>query len=196
MKKLVLLVGLFGSLFFLSSKVNAGTPMEQLLINRTSYSVPASTSFTSVATQYPITGNWNTVISSYALGSSGAPTIISLPVVQSTISFNFGVTNSTYQARNCITDLSVQLSAGSTFYLLDGNTTSYYIYGGANLAFSGATGSIWTKHWDHLGPWCGTAGSVTTLQIPAPGAATTLNAINADGYTVITGLAAIYNVNQ
>lgn len=196
MKKVLSVIGLMGTLFFFVGKINAGVPMEQIQNGHTVQIVPANSTSQPSPTFIPPMSYWNTSISVSSAVASGSAASIVLPVVQTTMTFTAGATISTYTARNCITDVSVNLSSGSTFYLLDGNTTSYVVSGLANIAFSGATASVWTKHWDHLGPWCGTAGNTTTLSIPAPGTATTVNSINADGYTVITGLAGIYNNGQ
>lgn len=195
MKKLIVTIGVIGTLLFVG-KVMAGVPTDQMSQSRTSYIVPPASTSAPSAVTYPLASNWNTIITTSIVSASGAATTVALPVSQTTMTFTNGVSNSTFSARICITDITANLSSNSTFYLLDGATTSYVVYGAANLPFSGAAASVWTKHWDHLGPWCGTAGNTATLLIPIPGVATVLNAISVDGYTVITGLASIYNVGQ
>lgn len=196
MKRLLVALSLFGSMAFLSTKVMAGLPWEQTLQSRTSQAIPASGSAAPTTVSYLPTGEWNTSIYGSSSSASGGALTLTFPVVQATMTYTNGATNSTFTARNCLTDITVELSNQSTFYLLDGGTTGYAIYGGAIIDFSGATSAEWVKHWDHLGPWCGTAGNALTLSIPNPSGSSTLNAINADGYSVITGLAAVYNVNQ
>lgn len=194
MKK-YLAMSLFGILFFLPGKAKAGLPFDQMTTSRISYSVPVGTA-TPTLTTLPIASNWNTSLAGSSAPVAGSPATVVFPIFQTTVTFNSGLTTSTYTARNCITDITVTLSNASTFYILDGGTTDYAIYGSAIIDFSGATTGEWSKHWDHLGPFCGTAGNSLTLSIPAPAPNTATNAINADGYTVITGLAAIYNQNQ
>lgn len=196
MKKLIAGLLVLTGLFFIVSKINAAQPLDQMGQSRTVYTPQASSTNPPTSAVLPAANSWNAPIAGSSNPASGSATSIVLPVVQTTMTFNGGVSNSTFTAKNCITDLSVSLSSGSTFYLLDGGTTAYVILGAANLPFSGATTSIWTKHWDHTGPWCGTAGNTVTLSIPAPAVATGNNAINVEGYSVIPGLAAIYNQGQ
>jgi hypothetical protein len=195
MKKLILTIGIFSGLFLITGIAKAGLPMDQMTQNRT-INIPGSGTASPTSYTYPGTANWNTSINGSSAPASGSAASIVFGVNQTTFTTNSGVTISTYIARNCITDVTATLSSGSTFFILDGGTTDYVVYGAAIIDFSGATSAEWSKHWDHLGPLCGTAGNTMTLSIPAPNVATTLNAISADGYTVITGLGSNYNLNQ
>jgi hypothetical protein len=86
----------------------------------------------------------------------------------------------TYSGRNCLTRIIAQLSTSSTFYLLDGNTTSYVIYG-QGLGSSGVNTLNVSE--DHLGPLCGTAGNTMTLNL-AP-ASTSGNVVDYEGFTYV-----------
>ncbi len=174
----------------------AGVPTDQMSQTRTSYIVPINSTASPAPTTYPMASSWNTQISVSSSTPSGAGAVfVVIPVAQSTMTFNGGVSNSTYTARNCLTDISIVISSSSTFYVLDGNTTSYAIPGAGLQPYSNAPSVNWNKHWDHTGPLCGTAGNTMTLSIAGTGGSGP-NAVSADGYTLFTGLTSIYNVGQ
>lgn len=196
MKKLIVAIGVISTLLFLG-KVMAATPTDQMSQNRTSYIVPSASTAAPSPLFYPVASNWNTLIGGSSVSAtSGGALLVAFPVVQTTMTFTNGISNSTFSARNCLTDLAISLSSGSTFYVLDGNTTSYAIPGTSVQAYSGAAVGMWAKHWDHLGPFCGTTGNALTLTIGAATGGSGTNAISAEGYTLITGLASIYNIGQ
>ena len=116
--------------------------------------------------QTPQEANWNTPL----LGNStGFLTLASVSKASG---------SSTYLGKNCITNLIVSLATNATFYLLDGNTTSYYIYGGA-LGSSG-TNTIQISR-DALRPICGTSGNSMTLNVQP--ASTGEDVVDYEGYT-------------
>lgn len=85
--------------------------------------------------------------------------------------------------QNCFTRIEVQLNSNSTFYMLDGNTTSYAVYGiGLGMA-GGATNYPTTPiavPENPLEPYCLSSSVSTTLSLQGTGAA---NVINYEGYT-------------
>ena len=149
----------------------------------------ASLSYAGIPIAQPYQGSgpyWDATIKGSTNPTSGTPAFVVLP----TLSKVSGST--TYSGRNCLTRLVLQLSYGSTFYLLDSGTTIYQIEGSGigtsttslatGQAFPGNVGTF-NLSWGELGPYCGTAGSSMTLGIPAPAQATPSNIINYEGFT-------------
>lgn len=116
--------------------------------------------------QNPQEANWNTTL----LGNSTG--FLTLPALSKVSG------STTYSGRNCITNLILQMTTAATFYLLDGNTTSYVIYGAGLGATGPATLSV---NRDRLGPICGTAGN--TMSINMQPASTGVDVANYEGYT-------------
>lgn len=81
------------------------------------------------------------------------------------------------QARNCFTKIQIALTAGASYYALDGGTTVQFVTGGA----LGTSGGLLTEVDDHLGPLCFASGTTTTLKIT--GGSAPSNFINYEGYT-------------
>lgn len=151
MKKILLTLGAL----LAGAQLYAATPLEQAgQVNQGPYSN-------------------TTIIGSSAPASGSAGTII-FPVVTKTSG------GQTIQCRNCLTRVMMQLSVGTTFYLLDGGTTDYVVYG-IGLGASGTNTHILSEN--SIEPLCGTYNNSMTLSIPAPGTATANNVINAEGYT-------------
>ena len=116
--------------------------------------------------QTPQEANWNTPL----LGNSTG--FLTLGAISKASG------SQVYTGKNCITNLIVSLATTATFYLLDGNTTSYVIYGAA-LGSSG-TSTIQVNR-DRLGPLCGTSGNSMTLNVQP--ASTAQDVVNYEGYT-------------
>jgi hypothetical protein len=155
MKKLILAGGLLCAILLSFGKAHAATPLDQAGQNA----------------QGPY---WNTTL----LASSAPASSFNATIIFPALTKSSG--GQTINARNCLTRLVLQMSVGTTFYLLDGGTTDYVIYG-FGLGTSGTNTLNLAE--DHLGPLCGTAGNTMTLSMPAPGANTPDNVINAEGYT-------------
>lgn len=123
----------------------------------------------------------NTTLFISTLGVSGASILNTFPSITKTQG------GTTYSGRNCVTNMILQLSFGSTFYALDGGTTIYTIAGNALGSTTTSTAAGYTTTLqitrDHLGPICGAAGNTMTFSVPAPSIATPNNAINIEGYT-------------
>lgn len=195
MKKFISITALSAMSLLFVGKMLAGVPFNQSSIQRTSYQTTAGSLNAPSPLTYPIAPVYHTVISSAAIGTSGTTLTIVMPVVQATMTFNSGVSNSTFSTRNCLTDITAQLTSAATMYMLDGATTNYFITGYALLPTTSSQAGTWTKHWDYLGPWCGTAGNTLTINIlstAGPGSET----VSVDGYTSIMGLGAQYNGGQ
>lgn len=133
-----------------------------------------------VPTDQITTGNaiQNTTIWGSSVAVSGGAAQLVFPATTKTVG------SSTINGRNCLTNLTVQLSVNSTFYIIDGGVTSSatnYVLFGTGLGTSGTQTRDVTR--DHLGPICGSAGNALTVLIPAPGVATVNNQISAEGYT-------------
>lgn len=87
------------------------------------------------------------------------------------------VGSTSYNGKNCLTRLIVQMTTSATFYLLDGNTTAYILYGQA----FGATGpNTLNIAQQHLEPICATSGNAMTLNMTP--ASTGVNVANYEGY--------------
>lgn len=67
----------------------------------------------------------------------------------------------TYSGRYCFTNLTIELTSASTFYLLDGGTTAYAIYGAGMATNPG----IIQVNRERLGPLCTTAGNTATISV-------------------------------
>lgn len=116
--------------------------------------------------QTPQEANWNTTL----LGNStGTLTLPALSKVSG---------STTFSGRNCLTNIILQMTTSATFYLLDGNTTSYVIYGSAVGAQTSNTMQI---NREHFGPICGTSGNTMTLNMQP--ASTGVDVANYEGYT-------------
>lgn len=116
--------------------------------------------------QTPQEANWNTFI----LGNSTG--VFTLPAVTKTSG------STVFPGRNCINGLILQMTTSATFYLLDGNTTSYVVYGGG-LGATGPTTLQVVR--DRFGPICGTPGNTMTLNMQP--ASTGIDIADFEGYT-------------
>jgi len=157
MKKLLALITFVG-LFAAAKPLFAGTALDQAGQNN----------------QGPYT---NTSIFTSSNPTSGGAATITLTTTTKNSS------GQTINCRNCLTRIILQMSVGTTFYLIDGaatvGTTNYVVYG-AGLGASGTNTLNIVE--DHLGPLC-SSGPNMTLTMPAPSVNTVNNVINIEGYT-------------
>ena len=159
MKKILASIGFAFLLLGALSVVKAGTPLDQGMLQ---FQGPYSNSNIYVST---------IVASGVAANTNSFPALSAK---------NTGGPS----GRNCITKEILQLSVGTTFYLIDGalngGTTIQTILG-SDLAASGSNTLVLSE--DHLGPLCGTAGNAMYFFVPAPAAATVTNSFSIEGYT-------------
>jgi hypothetical protein len=154
MKKLLVMV----SMLFLGALARAGVPIDQ---SPTNYQGPY----------------WDSTLYISSVAASGQSLVSTFTAVTK------GQSGYTASARICLTKLILQMTTGTTFYLIDGSltagTTIQTIFG-AGLGSSGTNTLVLTE--DHLGPLCGTAGNALTLNMPAPSSATVNNLYDAEGF--------------
>lgn len=147
------LLGIVGLVLGFTVLAHAGTPVENLYMS-----------------QPPLS---NTTI----LGSSNTINTIGITIAPPTVN-NGGTTQ---QCRNCFTRIVMGLTAGASYYTLDGGTTVQFVLGGQ----IGSSGGVLSLPEDHLGPLCLTSGQTTTIKIL--GAVAPSNFVNYEGYTQCGG---------
>lgn len=106
-------------------------------------------------------------------GSSNTVTTIGITLTPPT--FNSG--GLTQQCRNCFTRLAGSLTAGASYYVLDGGTTVQFVLG-AGIA---STGGLFSYPEDSGTPLCFSSGQVTSIKVL--GATTPSSFVNYEGYT-------------
>lgn len=153
MKKLFVLSAL---LLSVAAIIHAGTPRENLYLG-----------------QAPL--SHTTIIGSTASVVSNTTVAATVGVTSSTIS------GPAQSCRNCFTKFVVQIPTYTVVSILDGNTTSYTLFG-LGLGASGVNTLSLPE--DHLGPLCFTAGNTTTFRmVNTAGSTTQPESFNYEGFT-------------